>query len=95
MKVDRITLNNIGVSHTDIDRLFRSLRMNSLGFYDMIKQTLANVGPGRIQTISRLWETFEALLRSCCETEFVNLAQQFQENKDEAIVELKKQYDEY
>ena len=77
MKVDRITLNNHGVSNSDIDRIYRSLRMNSLGFYDMLNQTLASVGPDKVQLISRIWETFEALLRFCCQTEFINLARQF------------------
>ena len=36
LKVDRISINNLGVSNDDIDRIYRCLRMNSLGFYDML-----------------------------------------------------------
>ena len=44
LSVDRITLNNMGVSEINIDRIYRALRMNTLGFYDMLKNTLESVG---------------------------------------------------
>lgn len=74
LNVDKLTLNNMGVSEVNIDRIYRSLRMNTLGFYDMLNHTLESVGTMKVQLIARIWETFEALLRYCCNTNFVNIA---------------------
>ena len=40
-EIDRMTLNNFGVPASDVERLYRALYVNSIGFYDTIKQSTA------------------------------------------------------
>ena len=80
--VDRLTMNNMGVAEKDIDRLYRALRMSTLGFYDLLNTTLESVGNQKVQLIIRLWVTFEALLKYCCDTHFVNIAQELEQERD-------------
>ena len=47
MKVDRITLNNEGLGMNEIDRIYTALRVNSIGFFDMLTQTLAGLGENK------------------------------------------------
>ena len=42
-EIDRMTLNNFGVPASDVERLYRALYVNSIGFYDIIKQSTASV----------------------------------------------------
>jgi hypothetical protein len=63
-RVDRLTLSNSGISQTSIDRIYRSLFVYSVGFYEMLKNSLGNC-KNKASLISDFWKVYSILLEYC------------------------------
>lgn len=67
--VDRMTLSKAGVSKAQIDRIYRSLFVYSVGFYEMLKSAMAGC-KNRPVLIANFWKVFSILLEYCCKHDY-------------------------
>jgi hypothetical protein len=63
--IDRLTLTNAGIPNDTVDRVYRSLFVYSVGFYELIKQ-LVNHCQKKYSIITSIWKVFSVLLEYCC-----------------------------
>ena len=68
--LDRLSLTKLGISQESTDRIYCTLRTNSLGFFDLLSQTTEGAGGRRTALLSRIWKVYYALLEHCCESDF-------------------------
>ena len=57
-EIDRISLNNQGVSVDFIDRIYRTLFVNSVGFFNLLKQITDGLTFGKEAVQSNIWRVF-------------------------------------
>ena len=67
--VDRQTLVNAGVSGKDVDRIYRSLFVYSVGFFELLKKILA-ASTNNYSIITSIWKVYQVLLEYCCKTDY-------------------------
>eukprot|EP00347_Sterkiella_histriomuscorum_P014662 403360026 len=68
--VDRMTLFRSGVSQDQIDRIYRSLFVYSVGFYEMLKSAIGGQCKNRPAIISNFWKVYSILLEYCCKHDY-------------------------
>ena len=68
-QIDRLLLNNEGVSIDNIDRIYRGLFVYSLGFYEMIYSTLDHAS-NKYTLMASVWKVFSILLEYCCKSNY-------------------------
>jgi hypothetical protein len=69
--IDRITLKNAGIGGEMVDRIYRSLFVYSVGFFELLKQQMANCSEENSLTLlMSLWKTYGVLLEFSCKTEY-------------------------
>lgn len=69
--IDRNTLASSGLSSDQIDRVYRSLFVHSVGFYELLKQQLSNCSElNQLSILMSLWKVFGVLLEYACRTEY-------------------------
>ena len=91
-EIDRMTLNNFGIPSNQVDRIYRSLYVNTVGFYDTIKQSTAVVTSQRHTAQSKIWKAYQALLEYCCATDFKQISGKLVEEKNEIIKAVIQEY---
>ena len=74
-QVDRMFLNNMGVSSEHIDRMYRALFVHSLGFFQLLRNATLNVSKGKEVIQANLWRVFQVLLEVSCKTEYEMITQ--------------------
>jgi hypothetical protein len=67
--IDRNTLVNAGVSAEEVDRIYRSLFVYSVGFFEMLKLILSTT-KRNYSIITSIWKVFQVLLEYCCKTDY-------------------------
>lgn len=78
-QLDRATLHDRGVPLTSIDRLYRSLFVNSIGFFNMIRELTKGVQTGKEHVRISIWRVFQVLLESACQSDYKMVTQRLQE----------------
>lgn len=69
--IDRITLTAAGISATLVDRIYRSLFVYSVGFFELLKQQMTNCSEENSLTLlMNLWKAYGVLLEYSCKTEY-------------------------
>ena len=91
-EIDRITLNNFGVQSNQVDRLYRGLYVNTIGFYDMIRQSTATVTAQKNTVKSKLWKAYQALLEYCGDTDFKQISAKLVEEKNDVVKAVIEEY---
>ena len=82
-KIDRQTLTKANLDNEDVDRIYRSLFVYSVGFYELIKKVMAHTEK-KYTIITSIWKVFAILLEYCCRTDYRLLIQAIaKEHKDE------------
>lgn len=70
--IDRITLTNLGLPTREVDRLYHSLFVYTVGFFDLLKGITAylmeSVNQFNYQT--RIWKVYQILLEYACKTDY-------------------------
>jgi hypothetical protein len=69
-EIDRIQLTNQGVSLQMVDRIYRSLFTNSVGFFNLLKDATEGINDGRSTIQSNIWRVFQILLEFACPTDY-------------------------
>ena len=67
--IDRSTLITSGLSTEEVDRIYRSLFVYSVGFFELLKKILATTQKN-YQIITTIWKVFQVLLEYCCKTDY-------------------------
>ena len=80
-EIDRLTITNHGISHENIDRLYRTLYVLTLGCYDTLHYVFGGAGEAKYTLMSRAWKVYETLLQYCCLTDFQTIAAKMVEDK--------------
>jgi len=52
-----------------VDRVYKSLFVYSVGFYELMKDVLEHA-KGRYAFVTSIWKTFSILLEYCCRTDY-------------------------
>lgn len=67
--IDRNNLVNSGISTEEVDRIYRSLFVYSVGFFEMLKKILSTT-KRNYQIITSIWKVYQVLLEYCCKTDY-------------------------
>lgn len=68
-KIDKLWLHSQGMDPIDIERIYRSLFVYSLGFYDMILKCVQHA-KNKYSILASLWKVFQILLEYCCKSNY-------------------------
>lgn len=68
-QIDRLILVNNGIPPETVDRIYRSLFVYSVGFYELIKNCLQHTEK-KYSMITNIWKVFAILLEYCCRTDY-------------------------
>ena len=66
--IDNETLISKGLKQEDVNRIYRSLFVYSVGFYEMHKKMVDNKGSFSICT--SIWKVFSICREICCRTDY-------------------------
>jgi hypothetical protein len=92
-QIDRICLNNAGVSNESVDRIFRGLFVYSIGFYEMLQRCLAHA-QNRYILLSNLWRVFAILLEYCCKSNYQMLISKLNEEHKDMLAAMESDFTE-
>ena len=67
--IDRSTLLTSGLSTEEVDRIYRSLFVYSVGFFELLKKILATTQKN-YEIITTIWKVYQVLLEYCCKTDY-------------------------
>ena len=67
--IDRIELTNSNIPNEMVDRIYRSLFVYSVGFYEMLSKILQHSNQ-KYTLITRVWKVFAVILEYCCYTDY-------------------------
>ena len=68
-KIDRLYMASQGIPLEDIERIYRSLFVYSIGFYEMILECVKQA-QNKYSILSSLWKVFQILLEYCCKSNY-------------------------
>ena len=91
--IDRQTLVDAGISSEEVDRIYRSLFVYSVGFFELLKKILATTSKN-YQIITTIWKVFQVLLEYCCKTDYRILISEVTEQHHRKLAEIEKQFKE-
>jgi hypothetical protein len=67
--IDRTTLLKAGLVTGDVDRLYRSLFVYSIGFYQLIQKVLQHT-ENKYTIVTGIWKVYAILLEYCCQLDY-------------------------
>ena len=67
--IARLDLVNAGIPSETIDRIYRSLFVYSVGFYELIKKCIEHTEK-KYAIVLNIWKVFAILLEYCCRTDY-------------------------
>ena len=73
--IDEESLKKKGLHIDDINRIYRSLFVYSVGFYEMLRK-MTDHTTGSYSVCTTIWKVFSICLEFCCRTEYKNLVGQ-------------------
>jgi hypothetical protein len=88
--IDRNQLVQASISLRDVDRIYRSLFVYSIGFYEMLQNCVAHT-KYKNSLMGSIWKVFAVLLEYCCKANYQTIVQRMavQQTKDSEEVEAK------
>ena len=84
-------LANAGIPHETIDRIYRSLFVYSVGFYELISNCLQHTEK-KFAMITNIWKVFAILLEYCCRTDYRMLISEISKEHKAELEKLDKDY---
>ena len=87
-KLDRQELTRLGISDDNINHLYRTLYVNSVGFFTALDEFTRNMLEGAMSVKTRIWNVFNVLLQYACETEFKMITTQIIEDYKQQLQEV-------
>ena len=89
--IDRISLVNAKIPAESVDRVYRSLYVYSVGFYELIRNLLKHTEK-KYTMITSIWKVFAILLEYCCRTDYRMLIQEISQEHKNEMDKLDKEY---
>ena len=89
--IDRVILAQAGIPIETIDRIYRSLFVYSVGFYELIKNCLQHTQK-KYTLITNIWKVFAILLEYCCRTDYRMLISEISKEHKAALEQLDRDY---
>ena len=90
-QIDRLILVNAGIPSEMIERIYRSLFVYSVGFYELIKDCLKYTDK-RYSIITNIWKVFAILLEYCCRTDYRMLISEISKEHKQRLEQLDRDY---
>ena len=91
--IDRTTLLNSGLQSSDVDRIYRSLFVYSIGFFQLLRKILEHTKK-KYTIITGIWKIYAILLEYCCQFDYEMIITTLNIEKKEEIDVLDKEYKE-
>ena len=90
-QIDRLILVNNGIPPETVDRIYRSLFVYSVGFYELIKNCLQHTEK-KYSMITNIWKVFAILLEYCCRTDYRMLISEISKEHKAELEQLDRDY---
>ena len=71
-RIDRMTLLKGGIPNGSINRIYRSLFVYSVGFYDLIVRWMEHTEQNH-SIVAAIWKVFAILIEYCCKSDYTML----------------------
>ena len=85
--IDRTTLLKTGLQAQEVDRLYRSLFVYSIGFYQLIQKILEHTNK-KYTIVTGVWKVYAILLEYCCQLDYQMIITTLNLEKREEIEQL-------
>lgn len=89
--VDRHFLQVEGIPNETIDRIYRSMFVYSVGWFELLKKCLEHT-ENKYNVITNMWKVFSILLEYCCRSDYRIMISQINQNHKEFIDGLEDKY---
>ncbi len=89
--IDRIMLFSNGIQPDTINRIYRSLFVYSVGFYELINSCLEHTNK-KYSMITNIWKVFAILLEYCCRTDYSMLISEISKEHKKEMEDLDRDY---
>lgn len=89
--IDRVSLQMAGMPVETINRIYRSLFVYSVGFYELIKSCLKHTSK-QYSMITNIWKVYTILLEYCCRTDYRMLISEISKEHKAALEQLDRDY---
>lgn len=84
--IDPTTLQSLGVSEKDVDRIYRALFVYSVGFFEFLKKILQATARN-FGIITSIWKVYQVLLEYCCKTDYRILIAELTDRHNKELLE--------
>ena len=89
--IDRSSLLAAGLPTIEIDRLYQSLFVHSIGFYQLILKVLEHTEK-KYSIVTGIWKVFAILLEYCCQLDFDMIITTLNIEKRDELEQLENEY---
>lgn len=89
--IEKLILVTAGIPTDMIDRIYRSLFVYSVGFYELIKSCLQHTAK-KYSIITNIWKVFAILLEYCCRTDYRMLISEISKEHKVQLEQLDRDY---
>ena len=86
--IDRLNLHMVNLDDTAIDRIYRSLFVYSVGFYEMLNKSLQHA-KNKYTLLSSVWMVYSILLEYCCQSNYKMMIAQVRGQHDQELEDMK------
>ena len=97
-KIDRMTLMNGGIPSEAVNRIYRSLFVYSVGFYDLIVKWMEHSNQNHT-LVSAIWKVFAILIEYCWKTDYTmlisRLAVEHKKELDQINLDFSEKWDKF
>ena len=91
--IDRSSLLNAGLQSADVDRIYRSLFVYSIGFFQLIRSILEHTRR-KYTIVTGLWKVYAMLLEYCCQFDYEMIITTLNIEKREELEQVEKDFRE-
>lgn len=89
--IDRSSLLIAGLPSIEIDRLYQSLFVHSIGFYQLILKVLEHTDK-KYSIVAGIWKVFAILLEYCCQVDYQMIIKTLNIEKKEELEQLENEF---
>ncbi|OMJ72089.1 hypothetical protein SteCoe_29541 [Stentor coeruleus] len=89
--IDRSSLLNAGLPSIEVDKLYQSLFVHSIGFYQLILKVLEHTEK-KYTIVTGIWKVFAILLEYCCQLDYQMIITTLNLEKREELEQLENEY---
>ena len=89
--IDRSSLLSAGLPSLEVDRLYQSLFVHSIGFYQLILKVLEHTEK-KYTIVTGIWKVFAILLEYCCQLDYQMIITTLNLEKREELEQLENDY---